>query len=133
MGCHSSTVAKWADTIRKHARPLCCGHLPRRMTSSGCLNVSAIPLLTLKRPLGLKLQICTDSTIDSQQVWLSHVNRMQIFLQRQGLESRKLNPSMVSEQWQKHNIIIHIELSCIRSTELSVYILYLIQLVTLGS
>lgn len=95
--------------------------------------MSAIPLLTLKRPLGLKLQICTDSMIDSQQVWLSHVNRMQIFLQRQGLESRKLNPRMVSEQWQKYNIIIRFELSCILSTGLSIYILYLIQLVTLGS
>lgn len=119
--------------MRSESVPGHCGHLPCRMTSSGCLSVVHNPSLDFEETPGSQTSHLHRERC-SQQAWLSHVNITQMFLQIQGLESRKPNSSVRAEQQQKrNNVIVHLELFCILSTGLSIPTPFLIQVVTLGS
>ena len=113
----------WSESMRGR-----CGHLPWRVTSCGCLNTVCNPSLDLKRPLGLKLQIYTDSTIASRPSFLMSARCRCFYGYR---------------IWSHENwipvwylllppIIINFEIPYILITE-QFYILYLMQVVTLDS
>lgn len=109
MGCHSSMEKN--RLIRSESMPGHCGHLPCRMTSSGCLNTVCNSSLDFEETPGTQTSNLHRKHY-SQQAWLSHVNIMQMFLWIEGLESGELDSSVISHtDTHSHKINIIITLS----------------------